>query len=108
MLKETGSLFVHCDRNASHYLKVLLDQIFGMNQIQKESETLEEAVSKLCKSSKSKKCIYMILIRTHLDFADTDEHVDFPGNLFIMDAYDLTIQDFIEHRKDAPLQFSTL
>ena len=102
MLKETGSLFVHCDRNASHYLKVLLDQI------QKESETLEEAVSKLCKSSKSKKCIYMILIRTHLDFADTDEHVDFPGNLFIMDAYDLTIQNFIEHRKDAPLQFSTL
>lgn len=30
VLKETGSLFVHCDRNASHYLKVLLDQIFGI------------------------------------------------------------------------------
>ena len=36
VLKETGSLFVHCDRNASHYLKVLLDQIFGINNFQSE------------------------------------------------------------------------
>lgn len=28
VLKETGSIFVHCDRNASHYLKVLMDKIF--------------------------------------------------------------------------------
>lgn len=27
VLKETGSIFVHCDRNASHYLKVLMDKI---------------------------------------------------------------------------------
>lgn len=36
VLKETGSLFVHCDRNASHYLKVLLDQIFGISNFQSE------------------------------------------------------------------------
>lgn len=29
VLKPTGSLYLHCDPNASHYLKVLLDNIFG-------------------------------------------------------------------------------
>ena len=36
VLKETGSIFVHCDRNASHYLKVLLDKIFGISNFQSE------------------------------------------------------------------------
>lgn len=29
VLKPTGSLYLHCDPNASHYLKVMLDAIFG-------------------------------------------------------------------------------
>ena len=29
VLKSTGSLYLHCDPTASHYLKVLLDEIFG-------------------------------------------------------------------------------
>ena len=29
VLKETGSIFLHCDPTASHYLKLLLDGIFG-------------------------------------------------------------------------------
>ena len=29
VLKDTGSLYLHCDPTASHYLKVLLDAIFG-------------------------------------------------------------------------------
>ena len=29
VLKPTGSLYLHCDPTASHYLKVVLDQIFG-------------------------------------------------------------------------------
>ncbi|MCL1947530.1 MAG: HNH endonuclease, partial [Chitinivibrionia bacterium] len=31
VLKDTGSLYLHCDPTASHYLKVLLDEIFGKN-----------------------------------------------------------------------------
>ncbi|MGM9927324.1 MAG: DNA-methyltransferase [Bacillus sp. (in: firmicutes)] len=69
-------------------------------KIQKEDETLEEAVNKLCKSSKTKKCAYMILIRTHLDFIDTFEHSSYPNNLLVMDAYDLVIQDFLEQQKE--------
>ena len=29
VLKSTGSLYLHCDPTASHYLKILLDAIFG-------------------------------------------------------------------------------
>src|SRR5438270_3503390 len=29
VLKETGSIYLHCDPTASHYLKILLDAIFG-------------------------------------------------------------------------------
>jgi Adenine specific DNA methylase Mod len=32
VLKPTGSLWLHCDPTASHYLKVLLDAIFGPQQ----------------------------------------------------------------------------
>lgn len=36
VLKKTGSIFVHCDRNASHYIKIELDKIFGNNNFQSE------------------------------------------------------------------------
>ena len=36
VLKDTGSLFLHCDPTASHYLKVLLDEIFGSNNFRNE------------------------------------------------------------------------
>jgi len=29
VLKETGSIFLHCDPTASHYLKLLMDAVFG-------------------------------------------------------------------------------
>src|SRR5574340_729204 len=34
VLKPTGSLYLHCDPTASHYLKILLDTIFGMENFQ--------------------------------------------------------------------------
>lgn len=36
VLKETGSIFLHCDKTASHYLRVCLDEVFGMNMFQSE------------------------------------------------------------------------
>ncbi len=36
VLKESGSLFVHCDRNANHIIRALLDEIFGQKQFQSE------------------------------------------------------------------------
>ncbi len=36
VLKPTGSLYLHCDPTASHYLKVLLDSIFGTESYNNE------------------------------------------------------------------------
>jgi site-specific DNA-methyltransferase (adenine-specific) len=36
ILKDTGSLYLHCDPTASHYLKILLDKIFGKNNFRNE------------------------------------------------------------------------
>ncbi len=36
VLKSTGSLYLHCDTTASHYLKVLLDAIFGPKNFKNE------------------------------------------------------------------------
>jgi len=36
VLKRTGSFYYHCDWHASHYVKVMLDQIFGENSFLNE------------------------------------------------------------------------
>ena len=36
VLKPTGSIYLHCDPTASHYLKVLMDTIFGPTNFQTE------------------------------------------------------------------------
>jgi len=36
VLKNTGSIFVHCDRNATHIIRAILDDIFGKEQFRSE------------------------------------------------------------------------
>ena len=36
LLKTTGSFYLHCDPTASHYLKVMLDQVFGITNFRNE------------------------------------------------------------------------
>lgn len=36
VLKSTGSLYLHCDPTASHYLKLLLDSVFGAHHFKNE------------------------------------------------------------------------
>ena len=36
VLKKMGSFYYHCDWHASHYVKVMLDQILGENNFQNE------------------------------------------------------------------------
>jgi len=36
VLKPTGSIYLHCDPTASHYLKVLLDAVFGIRNYRSE------------------------------------------------------------------------
>ena len=36
ILKETGSVYIHCDPTASHYLKIIMDCIFGVTNFRNE------------------------------------------------------------------------
>ena len=36
VLKQTGSIYLHCDPTASHYLKLLMDAVFGPGQFRSE------------------------------------------------------------------------
>ncbi len=36
ILRPTGSIYLHCDSTASHYIKVMMDGIFGHNNFQNE------------------------------------------------------------------------
>lgn len=36
VLKDTGSVFLHCDRYASHHIRVLMDGVFGTENFQSE------------------------------------------------------------------------
>ena len=36
ILKPTGSLYLHCDPTASHYLKIILDAVFSVNSFRNE------------------------------------------------------------------------
>lgn len=36
ILKDTGSFYFHCDWHASHYLKVMLDEVFGQKNLRNE------------------------------------------------------------------------
>ena len=36
VLKKTGSIYLHCDHTAGHYLKILMDTVFGRNNFRNE------------------------------------------------------------------------
>jgi site-specific DNA-methyltransferase (adenine-specific) len=36
VLKTSGSIFVHCDRNANHMIRMMLDEVFGENNFRSE------------------------------------------------------------------------
>lgn len=36
VLKPTGSMYLHCDWHAGHYLKVMMDEVFGCNNFRNE------------------------------------------------------------------------
>ena len=36
VLKDTGSIYLHCDPTASHYLKIIMDLVFGANNFRNE------------------------------------------------------------------------
>ncbi len=59
VLKSTGSIYLHCDPNASHYLKIILDAVFGHKNF------INEIVWKRSSSKNDTKQGAKIFGRTH-------------------------------------------
>lgn len=96
ILKSIDAVPVQRNSGIDGFLDKYINDRLVSIKIQKEEETLEEATEKLYKSSKRKKCSYMILIRTHRDVIDTLEYLNLPDSLFVIDAYDFVIKDILE------------
>ena len=48
VLKPTGSIYLHCDHTASHYLKALMDAVFGKKNF---SMRLFGAIQRWCRQA---------------------------------------------------------
>ena len=82
------------------FLKEYIDGKPISVKIQKEEETLEEAVNKMIKSSSTKKCAFMILVRTHVDYIDVFDFSRLPENMQIIDSYEVhfdMLMDSLKH-----------
>lgn len=82
VLKPTGSLYLHCDPTASHYLKILLDAVFGARNFRNEI---------IWQRSTGKSLMSVRLPTNHdviLSYAKTDEYTWNQEQLFV--PYDVS------------------
>lgn len=67
VLRPTGSLFLHCDSTASHYLKLVLDAVFGPDRF------LSEIVWQRTRTRKSQSATFPRVHDTILSYSKTRE-----------------------------------
>lgn len=103
LLKMIGAIPVQRNNGIDGFLKEYIDGKPVAVKIQKQDETLDEAVSKLIKASKTKKCIYMILIRTHVDRINTFDFEKNTEGLILLDSYEMQIHEKIDLREDCAI-----
>ncbi|MBP8252266.1 MAG: restriction endonuclease, partial [Herpetosiphon sp.] len=77
VLKPTGSLYLHCDPTASHYLKIILDTIFGVQNFRNEiswrrsnpkshaKHNFSNSRDVILRYSKSQECTFNTLFTAH-------------------------------------------
>jgi adenine specific DNA methylase Mod len=70
VLKDTGSLYLHCDPTASHYLKLLLDGVFGPKNFRSEIVWKRSAAHS---DAKQGRAIHGHIHDTILFYTKTDE-----------------------------------
>lgn len=71
-------------------------------KIQKEDETLGEAVDRQIRSSRVKQCSFMILIRTHVDYINVFDFSAVPENMRIVDSYEVELDALMDEFKRNP------
>ena len=99
ILKSINAMPVQRNSGIDGILSEYLDGKPVSVKIQKEEETLDEAINKLIKSSRTKKCEYMILIRTHTDYINVIDFNRIPQGVIIMDSYEMQIDEYINNKE---------
>lgn len=99
ILKSINAMPVQRNSGIDGILSEYLDGKPVSVKIQKEEETLDEAINKLIKSSRTKKCEYMILIRTHTDYMNVIDFNHIPQGVVIVDSYEMQIDEYINNEK---------
>lgn len=96
IIKSIDAVPVQRNSGIDGFLREHIDEGTVAIRIQRKEEILSETVGKLLKATKSKKCSYMIVIRTHNDYIDGLDYANITSNLLIIDRYDLQINQLIE------------
>lgn len=96
ILKSINATPVQRNSGIDGFLKEYIEGKPVSVKIQKEEETIGEAISKLVKSSEVKQCSFMILIRTHVDYINTLDFDSIPDNMCIIDSYEVEIASLID------------
>ncbi len=99
ILKSINAMPVQRNSGMDGILSEYLDGKPVSVKIQKEEETLDEAINKLIKSSRTKKCEYMILIRTHTDYINVIDFNRIPQGVIIIDSYEMQIDEYINNKQ---------
>ena len=86
ILKDTGSIYLHCDPTASHYLKLVLDSIFGNSNFRNEivwkrtsthndsAESIRERIHDILLYYVNKRRSFHVIM-TQYEAHDSDEYV---------------------------------
>lgn len=93
LLKQLNATPVQRNSGIDGFLKDFVNELPVAIRIQRKDEHLEEAKTKLLRASKKKNCSCMILLRTHIDEVNSIFNIDQDERLFIIDAYDIHINN---------------
>ena len=99
IIKSIDAVPVQRNSGIDGFLREHMDGGTVAIRIQREDENLSDTVGKLIKAARSKKCSYMVVIRTHYDYIDIFGYNDIPNNLLIMNRYDLQIKKVADKTK---------
>lgn len=103
VLKPTGSLYLHCDPTASHYLKLLLDGVFGPRSYRTEISWKRSSAHNDAKQGRSQpgniRDIIFFYTKSHSDWQWNWQFTDYDQS-YVESAYRLIDEDGRRYRRD--------
>ena len=97
IIKSMNAVPVQRNSGIDGFLKEQIDDGNVAIRVQRDSETLSETIRKLKIAGATKRCSYMVVIRTHKDSVDVINYEDIPKDVLVLDRYDLQIYKIIEN-----------